>query len=268
MNEEKHIELITGFLEGTLDERQQADLQRCLDQGLIPAQELEGLAHLNTQLGQLPVPEPSPELRIGFYEMLNAHKQQERQRASWFQPFQNLLSALREGHLLRQLAYSMVLLAVGIGLGFWLSPAKSYENQLTNLTEEVQQMRQMMMLTLLEQTSATDRLKAVSLTSDLPNADTQVVEALLKTLNSDPNVNVRLATIEALYPHASNPVVREGLIQSIARQESPLVQIALAQVMVSLQEKRSVQELRKLLRRQDLNGAVEAKVKESINVLL
>lgn len=268
MNDEKHIELITGFLEGTLDERQQADLQLYLDQGLIQAQELEGLAHLNTQLSQLPVPEPGPELRAGFYDMLNAHKQQERQRASWLQPFRALLSGLAEGQLMRQLAYTMVVLAVGIGLGFWLSPAKNYENQLTHLTGEVQQMREMMMLTLLEQTSATDRLKAVSLSSDLPNADTRVVEALLKTLNSDPNVNVRLATIEALYPHASNPVVREGLIQSIARQESPMVQIALADVMVSLQEKRSVEELRKLLRRQDLNGAVEAKVKESINVLL
>ena len=91
---------------------------------------------------------------------------------------------------------------------------------------------------------------------------------MLQTLNNDPNVNVRLATIEALYQHAENPTVREGLIAAITKQDSPLVQIALADVMLSLQEKKSVAELQKLLRKKDLNQAVEAKVKQTINVLI
>lgn len=268
MNEEKKIELIMGHLEGTLDARQQAELQQALDQGLIAAHELAGLQQLQVQLSGLPEPEPSPLLREGFYEMLQEQKQLPPKPSPFWQTLGSWLSSLNGDRLVRQLAYSLVVLAVGVGFGYWLSPARSYENQLSTLTGEVQQMREMMMLTLLEQPSATERLRAVSLSTNLESADTRVIQALLQTLHHDPNVNVRLATIEALLPHASKPVVREGLIQSIAHQESPLVQIALADVMVALQEKRSVKHLQKLLHREELNGAVQAKVKQSIEVLL
>ncbi len=69
-----------------------------------------------------------------------------------------------------------------------------------------------------------------------------------------PNVNVRLTTLEALTHFARDPVVREGLIQSILQQESPLVQAALADVMLKLQEKRAIQPFKKLLQQKDLNG--------------
>jgi hypothetical protein len=268
MNEEKKIELIMGHLEGTLDARQQAELQQALNQGLIAPQELTGLQTLQVQLAGLPEPEPSPLLREGFYAMLQEQKQMPTQPNSVLQALGSWLSSLNGDRLVRQLAYSLVVLAVGVGVGYWLSPARSYESQLSTLTGEVQQMREMMLLTLLEQPSATERLRAVSLSTDLESADTRVTQALLQTLNNDPNVNVRLATIEALLPHAGKPAVREGLIQAIAHQESPLVQIALADVMVALQEKRSIEHLRQLLHREDLNGAVQAKVKESIEVLL
>ena len=78
------------------------------------------------------------------------------------------------------------------------------------------------MLNMLEKESTSERLKAVNLTQGMDNASEKVVEALLQTLNNDPNVNVRLSALEALFPYASNPKVREGLIQSISQQESPL----------------------------------------------
>jgi hypothetical protein len=66
---------------------------------------------------------------------------------------------------------------------------------------------------------------------------------------------------------ADEPQVREGLIQSITRQESPLVQIALADVMVGLQEKRSVKQLQRLLEQENLDETVKIKIKETVKVL-
>jgi HEAT repeat protein len=125
-----------------------------------------------------------------------------------------------------------------------------------------------MVLTLISQSSATDRLKAVGYTSELQQADERVIQALLFTLNHDENVNVRLVTVEALFRFADAPAVREGLVRSIAQQESPLVQLALADVMVALQEKRSVAPLSELLRRQATDFYVKEKLESSIRVLL
>jgi hypothetical protein len=128
--------------------------------------------------------------------------------------------------------------------------------------------RQNMVLTLISQSSATDRLKAVGYTSELQQADERVIQALLFTLNHDENVNVRLVTVEALFRFADEPAVREGLVRSIAQQESPLVQLALADVMVAPARKRSVAPLRELLRRQGTDFYVKEKLESSIRVLL
>jgi HEAT repeat protein len=94
-----------------------------------------------------------------------------------------------------------------------------------------------------------------------------VIDALLSTLNHDDNVNVRLATLEALAPLAANPTVRLGLVRALPHQDSPLVQSALADVMVQLQERTSVPRLRALLRQADLDSTVKSKIEESIQTL-
>jgi HEAT repeat protein len=126
----------------------------------------------------------------------------------------------------------------------------------------------MLMLSMLEKESATDRLKAVSLTSDLDKVSKKVTDALIQTLNNDPNVNVRLATLEALGEYAKSPDVRVQLVKSIPAQDSPLVQMALAELMVALHEKSSVNELKKIMEGESTPKEVKQKIKESIDVLI
>ena len=95
-----------------------------------------------------------------------------------------------------------------------------------------------------------------------------MIDALLATLNNDPNVNVRLSTLDALAHLANHPEVREGLIQSIAQQDSPLLQSAIADVMLKLQEKRAVKSFRELLKQKDLNPGVRDKIKQTITQLI
>ena len=126
----------------------------------------------------------------------------------------------------------------------------------------------MMMLAMLEKESATERLKAVSLTSDMQLVSKKVTAALFQTLNGDENVNVRLAALDVLMNYAKDDEVREELIRSISLQDSPLVQIALADLMVMLQEKKSVSELKKLLQKENTAKEVKAKIEKSLNVLI
>ena len=135
------------------------------------------------------------------------------------------------------------------------------------LTKEVQEMRLMMKHSLIDTPSASERLKAVSYTKEITDVDDKVVQALFTTLNNDPNVNVRLVTLEALAELAHDPKVRQGLVLSLTKQDSPLVQVALADVMVKLQEKRSIKAFKQMLRRDDLNDLVKSKLQQTIKDL-
>jgi hypothetical protein len=96
----------------------------------------------------------------------------------------------------------------------------------------------------------------------------RITNALFATLNQDENVNVRLAALDALKVYSRDSLVRSKLIESIAVQDSPLVQIALAELMVSIQEKKSVDALKQLLQSDKTAKEVKTKISESIEVLI
>ena len=137
-------------------------------------------------------------------------------------------------------------------------------SQVQALSEQLREMRQMMMLSLLQNPSASERMRAASYASDSRTISPDILSALLTTLNNDPNVNVRLTTLDALTQYARNAAVREGLIQSILQQDSPLMQEALADVMLKLQEKRSVPSFKKLLQEKGLNDMVRSRIEQVI----
>jgi len=174
------------------------------------------------------------------------------------------------------MGYSLLLVVVGLGVGYWVhrpgvqpgldgnADGAGNKKELAELTAQVGEMREMMMKSLLQNPSASERMRGVSYTSEIHTVSPTVIEALLSTLNNDPNANVRLMTLEALTHYANNPLVREGLVQSITQQESPLVQAALADVMLRLQEKKAIRPFKKLLQQKDLNGMVRSRIEETI----
>ncbi len=165
-----------------------------------------------------------------------------------------------------KLSYAMMMLCVGLGVGLYFN--KKNHREIARMSSEVSEMKQMMVLSLIENPSATERIRAVSMTNEIRNVDDTVIEALLSTLNHDPNDNVRLMTLEALTELADNPRVREGLVQSIVSQTSPIMQSAMADVMLRLQEKRSVKPLKNMLNRDDLNSTVKDKLEQTIQKIL
>lgn len=236
-------------------------------------QEAAALQQIWQDMDRVPTPAPGPQVRPRFYAMLDQVEVEERvARPDTWLAVKNWLRQQQMAVWMPRLAYSLLLLGVGVLAGYWFQPKPSpdvaYRQQIDTLSAQVQEMRQMMLLALLENPSATERLRAVSYTKEISEVDAHVVDALLMTLNNDPNVNVRLVTLEALADLARDPHVREGLVQSLMKQESPLVQVALADVMVKLQEKRSLKSLRQLLQQENTNELVKSKLKQTIRELL
>jgi uncharacterized protein YneF (UPF0154 family) len=267
---DKMMYLMVLYLNGEINDIDKLALETHVAECQSCKQELMHMQVVHRNMAAIPVAEPDAEkMRTDFYDMLYAYKRATVQaRSGWFSSLREKIAEVWRPAYAIQVLTGIVLLLVGWAGGYWFSPQRADNHQLSQLTKEVQQMRETMVLTMLEKPAATERLKAVNYTQNLEKVDEKVIQALLQTLNNDPNVNVRLVTIETLRQLAANPSVREGLIQSIPRQESPLVQIALADVMVGLNEKRSVSALKELLKQKNLDAAVKGKLEQSVKVLL
>lgn len=254
----KAEELVAKYNEGLADPAEIAALESLIEAGEIELTQLRVLSGLDERILQADEGSPSLRLDDGFYAMLGAEKKKQRgltiQWPTW-------------SFLMPRLAVASVMLIMGFAGGYWLrQPAE--DPDVVVLTQEVSELKEMMMLSLLEKESASDRLRAVSLTGEMDQASEKVTNALFATLNNDPNVNVRLAALEALIPFASQSAVREQLVRSIAVQESPLVQINLAELMAAMQEKKSVSELQKLMDSDKTPREVKEKIKQTIAVLI
>jgi hypothetical protein len=268
MDKNKLEELITEYLNKDGSPQQKEELKAILKQNGYDLNELSELETIYNQLDDLQVPEPSEEMDDHFYTMLEKTKQEVQKKEQRTKNLAVFFQSFFPKKYLPQIAYSLLLLLIGWTAGSFITPKSKYESQLITMTSEMKQMRQMMMLTLIEQPSASERIKAVNLTNEFDDVNDTIIDAMFKTLNNDPNENVRLVTVEALFEFANNPKVRQGLIQSINKQSSPLVQLALADIMITLQEKNSVEEFNKLLLKKDLNDSVRNRIEKTVNILM
>lgn len=269
MNDNRHEEMLLDYLAGNLNEAQQKEFEMLLESGAISEEELQTMQATYDTFYTLPEPAPGHGLENKFYSMLAAEKQKAAvayKGYTWSDLWNRLGAFLSPV----QFAYTLVVFALGFAVA-WLafSPKQQQESaDVQQLAAELSQVKQMLFATLIEQPAAVDRLKAVNISQEMPEADSRVIDALFHSLNQDPNVNVRLAAIEAFKQHTDKPEVRARLILSINHQDSPMVQIALADLMQALQEKKAVPQLRQLLQDEQTNDMVKDKIKESINVLI
>jgi HEAT repeat protein len=121
------------------------------------------------------------------------------------------------------------------------------EKQMEITRKQLAETKQAMMAMLDNDQSASQRIKGVNVAMDFTSADADIVRALFTAMNSDPNTNVRLAALGALGKFQDDTVVRKGLIESLAKQRDPMVQIALIQMLVQMKQKGVVDDLKKIV---------------------
>lgn len=259
MENKQREELIAKYNEGLADPAEIKLIEQLMESGEIDLTELRELSGLDEQIQKIESSVPSIHLDDQFYAMLAKEKQALKTEPSFSMPEWNFLFP--------RLALAAVLILMGFSAGYFIQ-SPSLNKEVSQLTEEVSELKEMMMLSMLEKESATQRLKAVSLTSEMDQASEKVTNALFTTLNHDENLNVRLAALEALKSYAKDSAVRTKLIASIAAQDSPLVQVAMAELMVAIQEKKSVDALKQLLNSDKTPKEVKTKISESIDVLI
>lgn len=260
-------ELITDYVTENLSTEKKQEFELFLEQHPIHKNELE-IAKQLWQDVNVTIPNPSSRMDATFYKML-ANEQQKVEKKSILKQFEQWFSSFFVGSFPKQLAYTLTILISGFFFGKIVTPTPEVVTEdIATVKKEVDNVRTELVYTLLKQPSANKRLQAVNEVYKLSEATEKVIKAMFVTLNNDTNVNVRLSVVNVLIKYAHIPMVREGLVASIAKQNSPLVQIALADAMVFLQEKKAVKPLKKLIDKKDVNKSAKKKMEQCVERII
>jgi hypothetical protein len=239
-------ECLAGQLDATSRERLIEHLETC-------AACRADLAELNVVwrgLEAMPQPEPGRSMRSRFMETLEAYQEgyQEAQRR---QSYTGSARAWWQGwwpsRPVWQAALAAGLVIAGIAAGRYLAAPRTESNpEIASLKGQVESLRQLVALSLLQEQSPSSRLRGVTYSYQISQPDRQVEQALLYAVNHDSNVNVRLSAVDALAKFTGNPEIRRALVDSLPVQDSPLVQIAVIDLLVQVNDSSALPALQKL----------------------
>ena len=227
-----------------------ADDERRLDEHLAGCADCrataESVTRLWTDLGNdvdpLEHDVPHERMRARFHAALAAYEARSRW-PEW------LLGIVWPQNVALRAALAAGLLVAGVLIGRALPSAR--DSDIADLRAEVRTVG----LALLDHQSASERLLGVAW-AEHASTEPQVVNALLERVESDPNVSVRLAAIEALRTRLDRPDVRAGLAMALEHQDAPLLQVTLANALLETGDARNVAAVRQLRDSAGLDPAV------------
>ena len=260
---EQITELLPDYLQGSLRPDQQHNVEAHLEQCADCSEEVL----LWQKLSLLPVDQPGAASRARFGAMLQAYQAGRSSQPEGGTEWRKRASAWNWTvfYWLRSpvgtMAWSVVLLAIGVyaGLNF-AGPKEPRSQDLAALQSELTSMKQLVVLSMLQQQSASARLEGVTWSTRDQELDPQVLSALLHTLRYDASVDVRLAALDALSRHGRQPKVHEAILDSLQQQQSPLVQVALIDLLLEWREPDAAERLQALQQAPNLNPTVRQRV--------
>jgi hypothetical protein len=210
------------------------------------------------KMDQAPLQQPPARIATAFHDLLR--------KEITAAGDQNKLKVRKRVPVYLQIAAAVTLLLLGTWLGRMLTLNKPLleKTEVTALKAEVQSMKEKMLVSLTQNESASQRIQAVSYFRETPRPDAKVLAALLRTLNKDKSINVRLAALYALQGFSTDPLVRDGLTDALEKQHDPVIQVVLIRMLTAQRAHRANTAIRKLLEQDKLNQDVKHEAMKSV----
>lgn len=292
MNCQRVQDNFIDYQDGTLPAEDSAALRAHLAGCPTCQREWSALQEMTRKLDAFPAAEePSERLRENFYAMLETHQRD----ADSVSPFalargriDRFLTALLPSTPALQFAGAVAVLALGLFAGArFLSPAAptatapaptatspadaarlaKLEKQVVDQQSQMEEVNKLALAALLQQKSTSERIQNVLATLDQARPNEKVLTDLVAAMTIDPSVNVRLSAVEAVTPHATDKIVRAGLLAALPRENAPLVQVAMIELLGSIREVEAAPLFDRLSRDEAADKSVRESARRALAVL-
>lgn len=260
--------VLIEYLDQSLDAGVAAVVKKHLGSCAACQQEADEMQQLLLVMKNTAMQQPGQSLRDNFQTLLQSelnmvsmsHLLEDEEKEKEPAPAQRSGRIAALPRLVWQAAAAIVLLLGGAWAGATLQHKKDNQpNEIAGLQKEVKEMKEMLLFSLIDDESASQRIKAVSYAEELSNPDEPVINALINSLNNDKNANVRLAALYSLARWADRSTVRDSLVVSLGRQTEPIVQIVLINLLAEKRETRAIPPIKAILS----NGKALKEVKDA-----
>lgn len=235
MEREKLESMIIDYIDGNLSDAEVKLIESELAQNESVKKLYRELKGVLSQMDESRQLLPSEALKSSFDQLLNRELAQkpEAKSVSMFPMFYRI-------------AAGVALLMVAGVAGYWIHKDQVNQERLDRLEAELRKTKIEMMAKLDDNFSPSQRMQGISVAYEMDKPDDEIVSVLVKTMNHDPNTNVRLSALDALSKFSNEKEVRKALIEALSTQKDPVIQIALIQLMVNMKEKSVIKQLEKI----------------------
>lgn len=168
--------------------------------------------------------QPSDELKSRFYQALAEREPEQTARERSPDNFWS-----RVGHWLvpmkpaMQFALMLLVFVAGMGTESVLKPHE--DASISKLQTQVEQLNSMVALSLLQQTSAAERLSGVAYSARSEVMSSRLQEYLMQLLVKDKSTAVRLAIVDAMAGYEQFSRIENRLLEALFQQDNALVQL-------------------------------------------
>lgn len=268
MNCEKVETLMIDYLDNNLEEGSRTELEKHLETCERCLDELKEMQEVMALMSQDEMIKPEDSLRINFYHMLHGQilKEEKNREATGMK---RIIPWYTFGKY--RIAAAIALLMCGTFIGLLIHTGKSNisaSNEFKQLQNEVSDLKKAALFTMMKEESSSDRIQAVGYAEELDNPDQNIIDALIKTLNNDKNVNVRMAAAYALSKFSSQRMVIDSLVKSLSIQSDPILQVTLINILAEKKEKSALRPIQEIIANRNTIKEVRTVAENSLRVLI
>ena len=242
---------ILKYLEGDLDQNEAKSLEAWAQQDPDGRKRLEEFRKLVADMENSMQVEPPERLDWEFQSALaDEIGGPHRSNAPW---------------LMWAAAIGLLLVGFMAGVGLKSDPGED----LTALQGQVADLQEVVMMSVLQDHTASERIQVVNNIEDFPTELSEdLMTVLINTLSTDDSPNVRYAAVQALTRYIHLDRVRMELVRALEQQTDPLIQIAMISLLVEAEEKSAIAPMKRLLESDGTSEEVRRQAGIAIDILI
>lgn len=249
--------LLTDYLDGLLQADDKVLLEQHLKNCVHCRKELETYRRLLADIQKDEPQKPGFALQEQFDKMLLNEINQRTKPPASSTPTGPPASS-KNKIMFYKVAAGILLVITGFLAGMLVTRHRNIGSRSGGWQQDSENRNETITVTLLNNASASERIKAVNYIDEINKPNPKMLTALIKTMDEDKNVNVRLAALYALTKFSNNKKsVNDALVASLSKQTEPLMQIALINVLTERKEIKAKAPIREIL--QDNNAPPSVK---------